>query len=111
MLGCRVFLWQMKDLSLQPAVFALAVAQKSLLSHGKWYLSPLIRGHTSILSMGRQILNHWITRKVASGSLFVWAFFSYLGLGSNFFSQTLDQNRLGISVFYYYYFHACPEEM
>lgn len=99
----------MEDLSLQSAGFAIAVAQKSLMSHGKWYLSSLIRGHTSILSIGRQILNHWIARKVTSGSALVWASLSYLGLGSNFFSQTLDQNHLCISVTYYYSFHACPE--
>ena len=34
------------------------------LPHGMWELNSLTRGRTCIVSIGRQILNHWTTREV-----------------------------------------------
>ena len=39
------------------------------LPHGMWELNSLTRGRTCILSIGRQILNHWTTREVPRNPL------------------------------------------
>ena len=39
------------------------------LPHGMWELNSLTRGRTCILSIGRQILNHWATREVPRNPL------------------------------------------